>query len=120
MLVQLIGGAPRVTAKDGMVAIYETVDGEAHGFLLKPAAATTAATRMLSVTADVVGRETCVFPVEALELSGGHIIDGERFARLILTVNGAPLTVEFNAMQIAELAAGFTAASRQLDAPDGD
>ncbi|WP_343526721.1 hypothetical protein [Sphingomonas sp.] len=120
MLVQLIGGAPRVMAMDGKVAIHETVDGEAHGFLLKPAAAATAAARILSVTADLVGRETCIFPVEALELSGGHVIDGERFARLVLTVHGAPLAVEFNATQVAELAAGFAAASRKLDAPDSD
>ena len=107
--------APKVARYRGKVALL-TPD-EAEGFLMSAAAAVTVAARLLGAVADVEGRETFSLPVQGIELTGAALLDGDAHGRLVLTIEGAPIAVHLTATQIAELAAGFTAAARALDTP---
>jgi hypothetical protein len=80
-------------------------------------AAVTIAARLLASVADTHGRESVILSLEGLELTGGHREDGEGYARLVLTIEGAPLTVELDATKAAELSIALASAVRHLDSP---
>lgn len=114
----MVGGPPKVARFRGKIAIFSPDDGGDHGFLLTPDMAITLATRVLAAVADAAGRDKFTVPVQSIELTGGATDGTDLFAKLVLTIDGAPLAVDFTATQVAELAAGFTAAARALDRPE--
>ena len=110
MIAQMIDGPPRVARFEGNIAVIATDEGVDHGFLLSPTLAISTAASILSAVADQVGRDRFTLPIDAVELTGGATDGVERY-------EGAPLAVELSATQVAELAAGFTAAAKALDEP---
>lgn len=112
------GGHPKVFRHDGKVAVISQGAGEDdHGFLLNPASAIELATKLLAAVADLCvdeGRVGFAHPVDSIDLKAADL-PGIREGIVTFRLNGAPVRGILTPTQVAEIAAGFTAASKWLD-----
>lgn len=116
MIAQLPGDRmPTVQAFQNGIGILVSDAGEQHGFLLDAGQATSTALAMLAAVSKREGDVTFSHPVESIDFKVATPRSGEPEGWFTFTVNGAPFRATINDMQIAEMAAAFTEASKAID-----
>ncbi|QIG79966.1 hypothetical protein [Stakelama tenebrarum] len=97
------------------VAIFVNDGDDQTGFLLHPGAARATAMAMLAAARKAEGETVHALPLQGIKLDVTHQPGQEPTGVLTLKINGANVAVTCDPMQLAELAAGFTAASNAVD-----
>lgn len=106
------GTAPRVERDGDEIALYAFDEGAPHGFVLRDTEASTVAMRLLAAVA--AGETAVLHRAQSLEIDIGETAP-EPIVRLTFTIDGAPVAVEINPTQFAELGAAVAAISREID-----
>lgn len=110
---------PFIQPMGANIAIWAEAEGQQAGLVLQPQAAIEAACRLIAVAADVTRDDLPIAPLKSIQCDLGATTAGERFARLTFDLNGAPLAILLDGMQLAQLTAELAAASREIDRHPG-
>jgi hypothetical protein len=116
--------APRVEEHHGKVLIWgSAADGDESGLRISVPAAVTTIGRLMRQVSAMRGDNLPALPVGNVAVDVREIEGEDLTVRLVFEIEGAPLAVYVDLTQFAEIIAGFTAVSRELDRvqkPRGD
>lgn len=111
------GKQPRVERFEDDVAVWagSGQDDDTIGLVMSAAAAQSSAIKMLRVAAEIIGKDTPVFPVSNAALDTRELDDGETVVRMVFEVEGSELGIYLSLDQFGDVAANFAAIARTLD-----
>lgn len=104
---------PRVEIFKGGIAIWAGDADDQTGLVISAGAAIESALAMLRLAAEL-GDGTISLPMKALSVEEVWPIDEDHAARLVVETSAGPLNWHLTAQELAELAAGISAASRSV------
>lgn len=107
------GQKPRVEDLNGKVAIWAGDEVDPVGVLITPNAAILTGLACLRIAARLQGGPISM-PRSTIDLETTDSPNEEVAARIVITVEGAPLAVEIGAHQFVELAAAIAAIAREI------
>jgi hypothetical protein len=117
-MARMSEGVPIVQDHNREVALWADDEGDAHGFVLSPAAAVTLANRLLAVAEEIDAQATLSIPVDSVDLQVGHDDAGEERVCLVFkNIVGATTRCDMDVTRFAEMTAACRAAMDDIDRP---
>ncbi|PNU02498.1 hypothetical protein A8V01_08940 [Novosphingobium guangzhouense] len=105
--------APLVEERNGMVAVWDGDEADPGGILMSAGAAIDTGFALLAEGARQSGG--LIQPVRStIGIEIAEEVDEDVAARLVLNLDGAPIAIEINATNVAEIAAALGAISREI------